>query len=485
MDHASSANNKLYYLHCVLYFAIMAIFFVLPPFGGITEMGMKVLGVFIAVLYGWIFIGFIWPSLAGMIALGYTGYASILEIFQAGFGDATVLKIFFIFLFAGILQSTGLTDFIAQWCVSRKVCRGRPWILVTVLFVAAMMVGGFINQYASVIIIWYIFYGICDTVGLKKGDALVSYVVVGVPLMSTMGAMMFPFLPVSIIFRSMLQETILTTYTAPMGTLTIAHLLLTVTLVIGYLLLGKFVLRIDASAINNLSDEYFAKYESQKLTTEQKISMLTLVLFVTILVLPIVLPAGAAKTALANLDLVGASVVMIVFFMMRKGDNGKNLYDFGKVVFNGINWDIIILFAATMPISAAMESEETGIVSSVVAAVMPIFEKLSPSMYIAMCFLIFLAITQLAHNLILGIVFTAVLAQIGIDMGINPYLFQVFFAWCLQLAFMTPGASANSALIFGNTNWIESGQAYKYTSFAVVTSAIFALAMLPVVMMLF
>lgn len=485
MAGSASSSKKMYLIHSFIYFVIMFGFEFLPQINGITELGMKVLGIFFGVLYGWIFIGFIWPSLFAMLALGMTGYASILEVFQAGMGDATVLKVFYIFIFAGILQATDLTTFIANWCVSLKISRGKPWVLITVIFLAAIIIGGFINQYAAIVIIWYIFYGICKASGLEKGDPLVSYVVVGVPVMSTMGAMMLPFLPVSVIFRSMLQETILTTYEMPTGAMTISHLVLAFTLVVGYLIVGKYILRINTDALKNLSDDFFKKVEGQKMTKEQKFSMITLIGFVLILVLPIIMPDCALKLVLKNLDLVGASVLMICFFMFQKDENGKDKFDFGKMVYQGINWDIIVLFMSTMPISAAMESEETGIVKTLVTAVMPVFEKISPSMYLLACFIVFLLLTQVAHNLILGIVFTSVLASIGIDMGINPYLFQIFFAWSLQLAFMTPGASANSALIFANTNWIDTKSAYKYTAVIILTGGVIACALLPLLMQLY
>ena len=474
-----------YYLHSIIFVILIFGIGFLPPIGGITEMGMRVLGVFIGLLYGWIFIGFIWTSLFGMLALGLTGYDSIINVFSAGFGNATVLKVFFIFVFAGILQATDLTTYIANWCVSRKICRGRPWVLIICIFITSVILGGFINQYAGIVIIWYIFYGICKTVGLKKGDALVSYVIVGVPVMCTMGAMMLPFLPVSVIFRSMLQENILTTYAMPSGTLLLAHLLLTWTLVIGYILLGKYILRINTDALKNLNKNYFDDIANMKMKPEQKISMITLVLFVAILVAPLLLPAGIVKATLSNIDILGAAVIMIIFFCFRKNANREYIYDFGTMVFKGINWDIIILFAATMPVSSAMESDATGIITTIVGSLMPIFTQISPTMYLAVCAIIILMITQVAHNLILGIVFTSVLATIGINMGINPYLFQIFFAWMLQLAFMTPGASANSALIFANSEWISTKDAYKYTTTIVVCGGVIAFAVLPVLVAMF
>lgn len=485
MESTTKKGNKLYYIHSLIFILITFGIGFLPPIGGITELGMKVLGVFVGLLYGWIFIGFIWTSLLGMIALGLTGYATILEVFQSGMGNDTVLKCFFIFVFAGILQTTNLTNYIAQWCISRKICRGRPWVLISTIFSAAIIIGAFINPYACIVILWYIFYGICSTVNLKKGDSLVSYVVVGIVIMATMGANIFPFLPIPVIYRSMLQEQILTTYEIPMTSLTIGHLLLTSTLIIGYVLVGKYVLKINTNALKNLSDEYFAKLENIKMTKEQKIGMATLIAFILILVLPLVLPQSTIKGILVNLDLVGASTIMIILFLFRKNEEGKDLYDFGKMVFAGINWDIIILFAATMPVSAAMESEDTGIISTVINLVMPVFQNISPSMYLITCFVVFLVLTQVAHNLILGIVFSSVLATIGIEMGINPFLFQLFFSWCLQFAFMTPGASANSVLIFANTEWLDVKDAYKYSAISVLIGAVLALCLLPILIRIF
>lgn len=237
--------------------------------------------------------------------------------------------------------------------------------------------------------------------------------------------------------------------------------------------------------MNDLDDSYFDALKDAKMTKEQKFALATLVAFITILVLPILLPQCQLKGVLMNIDILGAAAIMLILFCLRKNENQEYVYDFNKIIYKGINWDIIILFASSFPVSAAMESEETGIISTVVGALMPIFTTISPVMFIVFCFVLFLVVTQLAHNIILGIVFTPVLATIGIDMGINPYLFQVFFAWALQLAFMTPGASANSALIFANSEWIGVKDSYKYTTYAVVCGALIALALLPVLMRLF
>ncbi len=138
MGAAAKKGNTSYYIHSI-------IFLLITINTGFLPTGMKVLGVFLGLLYGWIFIGFIWPSLFGMLALGMTGYAPIIDVFCGGFGHANVLKLFFVFIFAGIMQTTGLTNFLANWCVSRKICRGRPWVILSALFAVSIIMSGFMN----------------------------------------------------------------------------------------------------------------------------------------------------------------------------------------------------------------------------------------------------------------------------------------------------------------------------------------------------
>ena len=63
MGVAAKKGNTSYYIHSIIFLLITIGTGFLPTFGGITELGMKVLGVFLGLLYGWIFIGFIWPRL--------------------------------------------------------------------------------------------------------------------------------------------------------------------------------------------------------------------------------------------------------------------------------------------------------------------------------------------------------------------------------------------------------------------------------------
>ena len=78
-------KHTLYYVHVVIFLLITFGFGFLPPFGQITEVGMKVLGAFLGAVYGWLFIALDWPSLIALLALGISGYAnSVHELFISG-----------------------------------------------------------------------------------------------------------------------------------------------------------------------------------------------------------------------------------------------------------------------------------------------------------------------------------------------------------------------------------------------------------------
>lgn len=158
-------KNTAYYIHSAIFIILLFTIGFLPPIGGITPLGMKVLGVFIGVIYGWIFVGFIWPSILGMIALSLTGYDTVVGVFGAAFGNNIVLQCFATFVFVATLDQCNLTTYIANWCVTRKICRGKPWVLTAFIFLASFLVLA-----VSTFMVVLLFYGTFFMASVKQRD---------------------------------------------------------------------------------------------------------------------------------------------------------------------------------------------------------------------------------------------------------------------------------------------------------------------------
>jgi len=86
--------------------------------------------------------------------------------------------------------------------------------------------------------------------------------------------------------------------------------------------------------------------------------------------------------------------------------------------------------------------------------------------------LIFGIISQFAHNLILLFVVIPIVTPILIANGVSPALFVFLFMMALNTAMGTPGGCAISAMMFGNSEWIDTKMAYKYAITFVVISMV-------------
>lgn len=104
----------------IIMILIMLIIGNLPPISQITELGMKILGVFIGIIFGWICIDILWVSLFGVVALSLTGYMPLLQILGAGIGNTTVDMILFSAIFAGLIEKTNCIQIVNKWLLTRK-----------------------------------------------------------------------------------------------------------------------------------------------------------------------------------------------------------------------------------------------------------------------------------------------------------------------------------------------------------------------------
>ena len=98
-EKSKSGVGVKYCVNSAISLILMFGFGYLPPIGGITQLGMQILGIFLGMVYGWISVSIPWPSMAGLIALIQTGYMSSGDVIKASFGESNVVLMFFIFIF--------------------------------------------------------------------------------------------------------------------------------------------------------------------------------------------------------------------------------------------------------------------------------------------------------------------------------------------------------------------------------------------------
>ena len=430
-------KNLFYYINTLVVFLLIFGIGALPPFGQITQLGMQILGIFVGTLYGWCTVGLVWPSIIAIIGVGLTSYCTVTESLSTGFGNEIPITIVVVYTLAAFMEESGLSGWLANWFISRKIGEGRPWMFTFLIFLAAYVLSALISLYATIIILWAIFYKICDQIGEKHGSKYTGMVIAGIVIICSLTGMIFPFKPFSVIVLGLAQNGIGTTLEYNFVTWTVYNFLISFAMMVLYMVVCRFVIRPDMTKVKEAGAQY-AYLRDAKMNRDEKIAFVVLIAFIVLLMLPSIVPESVPV----------------------KTKEGKAYVSIPELIKKGVNWELVILIAATMPLSNALEAEESGVLQTVIAWMTQVFSGLSATAFLVIITVLFILVTQVTHNLVLVMVFTPVLAQMGLNFGANPLLVSFMIYYSAFTAFCTPAASSNAALIFGNAEWINTKQAY-------------------------
>lgn len=482
MSTVAKKKNTAYYINSVISVAIMLFFGFIPsPVDTISSLGMRVLGIFIGLIYGWIFVDLVWPSFLSFVILGFSGAMTVTEAFVVGMGSTLYLQLFMLFFVATYFDKCGLTEYIAKWFISRKINIGRPWLFTFMIFLCVVVMSCTVGYIAGVLILWSIFYQICEIYDLKKGNKYVGFVIGGLMYIAVVATILFPFTSFGIILQGLVVQGIGQT-TVPVVQWIVYNAIIVFGLILLYMAFGKFILRIDLSFMKTEND-MFAHMREQKMTHKQKVGFIYLIVFMVMLMGSSIFPSPL-KEWFTNIGVLGACALCIVGMVFIRDDEGKNKFTIEDLK-DGISWETLILMAATMPLAAALEMDEAGIISTVVNWLTGTFAGHSTAVFIVAIIIIFTIMTQFVHNIVLLVIFTPVLCQTSLELGIDPWLLAILICLSLQAAVATPAASCQAAMVFANTKWITSKQAYVNSLVYVAICIIVMLASVPIGMVLF
>lgn len=113
-------------LHTVMMCLVMFGFRYVPAPGAVTEYGMAVLGVFLALVYGWSFIGILWPSLLGIFGLAFAGYGTVEAVALSVMNNSTVFMMMVGSLAFMALMQSKAADVIMAKIMGSKIAQKSP-----------------------------------------------------------------------------------------------------------------------------------------------------------------------------------------------------------------------------------------------------------------------------------------------------------------------------------------------------------------------
>ena len=476
----TSTQTKTFmpYIHVAIIFIFMFGFGYLPPIGTITPLGMQTLGIFIGVIYGWSTMGMIWPSLLGLFALSLLPGAGAINTFKTGMGDRITVAVFFLLIFGELINKVGLSKYIADWCVSRKLVVGKPYAIMAMFCLAGGIISAFVNCFAGFILMWGVFYNFCKEVGLKPGDAYARVTLIALVYISTMAGDILPFMGLSLLTVG-LQENLLN-IPMPYVQFTLAQLIMTLLASVLYFAFIKFVVKPDTTIVKN----YVPDTDGMTLTNQQKFVAGLLVGLMVALFSPGILPAEWAITAkIKSLDIAGmlALVLVIYYIVNLRNENGISFVNLVK----DINWSVVLMFAAVAPLAAAVSNPDSGILGYLTTVLSAFLGDMNPYAFTILILFMASILTQFCNNVAIVLMVVPIMFSFAVQLGANPVILSVLVAFNLNIAFATPAASGGAAMVFSNTAWIGVKHSYIHGLAIFVINMVVTIIGLPLAELLF
>lgn len=358
-ENAKRFSAPAYYIHSAICLLIMFGFGQLPPVEPLTPLGMRLIGIFLGVLYGWVFIEIVWPSLAGLLALMLVGGMKPKQLLNSSFGDPIVQMMFFIFVFCATINHYGLSKFISLWFITRKFVLGKPWLFTYTFLGSIFILGGLTSASPAAIIGWSILYGICEICGYKKGDGYPTMMVFGIVFAAQVGMSLIPFKQAALTCFGA-YETLSGGVAIDYGKYMFVALIICAVCSLGFIVLGKYIFRPDMGKLLHLDTGKLDKDGTMNLSKIQKTILIFLFLLVALLLAPNFLPKTFFLTVfLKSIGNTGI-VILLVTIMAAIKVEGKPLLNFKIMVDSGVTWGIVLLLAFVQPLSAQMASPASG-----------------------------------------------------------------------------------------------------------------------------
>ena len=457
MSVKNQKTNPIMYFHYAVVLFLCFVFPNLSPLWALTPLGMALVGAFLGAVYGWSFINMIWSSFAALLSMCW--FIGTNAVLAAALGNTTIAMLIFMFVAMSVVTETGAVNWLLGKMLSMKFFLGKPWVTIGFLFYVSYLVAGF-NSVIMALILIPILKGLFTALELEPYSKLPAAICIGVLYCLMMGQVTFPFLGVSFVLVAAYSAMFKTAI--DFGSYLLFTVPLSVVMILLYLGVMKFIFRVDVSPFKKLTPEVLGS--DAKATRDQKIALVFLVLFVFMALASSARFLGPIYNIMSRISIIAVPLLAMIFLLPFKQQNGKPMLDL-KAPFS---YDIIMITALVMVLSAYMNSPDYGIAATLKMIVAPL-TNLSP--YAAIVALLFIAVvaTHFATNMVLCIIFMPFMVTIASAVGIAPTGCVALLFFSCQLALATPGGGAPvSALFYGIEDWVTVKMMSKLGLIAVI-----------------
>lgn len=458
----SKSVDVKYYILSAIGIIIMFGFGFLPAIDPITPLGMRVLGVFIGVIFLWSTVDLLWPSLLALFAFAFVGYSPLTTILTLSLGNDTVWICVLAMAILGVIQRAGVNDYIITFLLTRKICNGRPWTFTTMWLTATALFSVFTgNPLVATLIMWGILVPLCDRLGYKNGEKWPHLMLLGTGAISGFAGAILPFKGLPLYLYGSVKA--ITGESVDIAGYLCTAVPILICLIVACVLLMRFIFRADISKITSINTEFFKK-DLPPMKASQKFLLSFFFAYIIFLAAPGFLPEDSwFMQKYGLIGTIGIVIIMFVFLCIIKNDEQKPFLNFQEIASLCIAWNIVFLLSVAMCLSSILLDDTTGIKTALVQVLDPFFNGLSPIVFIVVFISISILLTNIGNNMVVALVLAPIVATFSLTYtSINLMGIICLLCFSVNVAFILPSASPVSAMMFGH-ELIDKRRHWGYT----------------------
>ena len=438
--------NKKAIMHTLIMCIVMFGFRFVPPFSTVTPYGMAVLGVFLGLIWGWSFIGLMWPSLLGMFGLALAGYGTVEKVALAMFNNSSILMMMIGSLAFMALMQSKAADWIMAKIVGSKLGRKSPMYTVMIILFASVLINSFGGNMIFYFGIFPIMVITLKKIGYAPGDKFCVMFLTGFMISIQLGMCFRPFVGWGIMTCGTMMQLTQTqiSYGGWMGLMTILEAVFVIT----YPFFMKLC-RCDFSKMAEVDiAAAFGVDKGAKLNLSQKIVLTAMGIFLAAVIVFSIAgnKLGVLYTYYTQISVLGLMVLFWIAMTVIKIDD-KPLLNLREASTN-FTWDMLFLVAIALLISSVLTSQETGINTWIASAIGPLFVGKSPIVFLAVLAIVTLVLTNVSNNIAVCYIMMNVVAAMYLNgLPINILAAALIISVFSVIAFLTPASSMPGAML--------------------------------------
>lgn len=467
----STGQKLLFFLGFVIMFGVKF----LPAPWGMSVDAFQVLGVVIGgLLMLLVTVGL--SSVMIFLALALVPCLGISKVAAASFGNSTFMLMIFIFMFSAVLDKRGIAKRIAIGLMTSKIGRKGPWYTVTMVFVAAFIIGSFLGSALSLMIFLPILIQIFREAGVNSTDErnqLTSLLVCGVAICVCIAQCGTP-IGHTITIYGMRAFQQYTETPLDFGTYVIVSLPIAFLVTIAWCLIARFIWHPDISGLDGLDYDELKK-QVGKMNTGDVITCVIYVLVILAWVLPGItryLAPNLYTSVFSKIDdcypaLIGVSALCLI------RSEGKSLVTYDELL-KAVPLKTILYMASVLGLSGAVNNGDVGLNSWLASVLGGVFSGMSPVVFVIVIVSICILATNFIPNIVVVTLGMAVAMPLMTSLyadTINPMVVAALITGAGSYAYAAPSSCPTAAIASGS-GWVNQSDLLKYGLISAVSAII-------------